>query len=74
MQESADGFSEEERDAAIYTLDKTLSTVLKLLAPITPFIPEHLWQTLYSETSIHTEGQEAESTEDYSKTTEEVRL
>ena len=68
-----EGFSEEERDAAIYTLHKVLSTVLKLLAPITPFITEHLWQTLYSETSIHTERQaEAEEVEDYSKTTEEV--
>ena len=27
-----EGFSEEERDAAIYTLHKVLSTVLKLLA------------------------------------------
>ena len=68
-----EGFSEEERDAAIYTLHKVLSTVLKLLAPITPFITEHLWQTLYSETSIHKERQaEAEEVEDYSKTTEEV--
>ena len=68
-----EGFSDEERDAAIYTLHKVLSTVLKLLAPITPFITEHLWQTLYSETSIHKERQaEAEEVEDYSKTTEEV--
>lgn len=52
-----EGFSDEERDAAIYTLHKTLSTILKLLAPITPFITEHLWQTLYSKNSIHHEKQ-----------------
>ncbi len=52
-----DGFSDEERDAAIYTLHKALSTILKLLAPITPFITDHLWQTIYSDSSIHLERQ-----------------
>ncbi len=47
------GFTDEERDGAIYTLHKTLSTILKLLAPITPFITEYLWKTLYSSESIH---------------------
>ena len=53
------GFTDEERDCAIYTLHKTLSTVLKLLAPITPFITEHLWKLLYSngDGSIHTQRQ-----------------
>ena len=50
-------YSDEERDGAIYTLHKTLSTILKLLAPITPFITEHLWRTLYSSESIHKENQ-----------------
>ncbi|MGQ0795713.1 MAG: valine--tRNA ligase [Nitrosopumilaceae archaeon] len=49
------GFSEEERDGAIYTLHKVLSTVLLLLAPITPFITDYLWQNLYSDKSIHKE-------------------
>ena len=48
-------FSDEEREAAIYTLHKVLSTILKLLAPITPFITEYLWKTLYSKDSIHNE-------------------
>jgi valyl-tRNA synthetase len=48
-------FSDEERDAAIYTLHKVLSTILKLMAPITPFITEYLWKTLYSKDSIHNE-------------------
>ena len=51
------GFSEDEKNAAIFTLHKTLSTILKLLAPITPLITEHLWQKLYSNGSIHKEGQ-----------------
>jgi len=38
------GFSEAERDGAIYTLHKVLSTLLKLLAPITPYITDFLWQ------------------------------
>jgi len=50
-------FSDEERDGAIFTLHKTLSTILKLLAPITPFITEHLWKILYSENSIHKQMQ-----------------
>jgi len=68
-----EGFSEEERDAAVHTLHRTLSTVLKLLAPIAPFITDHLWQTLYSEGSIHLERQaEAEESGDVSGLTEEV--
>lgn len=49
------GFSEQEKNSAISTLHKSLSTILKLLAPIAPFITEYLWQTLYSENSIHEE-------------------
>ncbi|MFB5606934.1 MAG: valine--tRNA ligase [Candidatus Nitrosomaritimum yanchengensis] len=67
------GFSDEERDGAIYTLHKTLSTILKLLAPITPFITDHLWRTLYSPQSIHKELQvEAEDVAYQSKVTEEI--
>ena len=67
------GFSEEEKNAAIKTLHKVLSTILKLLAPITPFITDHLWQTLYSEQSIHKQKQaEPESHEDYTHLTKEI--
>ena len=67
------GFSEEEKNSAIYTLHKTLSTILKLLAPITPFITDYLWQTLYSKESIHKEMQvEKESHEDMTKFTQEI--
>ena len=67
------GFSDDEKKGAIYTLHKVLSTVLKLLAPITPFISDYLWQQLYSKTSIHKESQvEPESLEDFSKFTKEI--
>ncbi|MCA9819303.1 MAG: valine--tRNA ligase [Nitrosarchaeum sp.] len=67
------GFSDEEREGAIFTLHKTLSTILKLLAPITPFITEYLWKSLYSEESIHLERQaEPESVEDNTSHTKEI--
>ncbi|MFH7880811.1 MAG: valine--tRNA ligase [Candidatus Aenigmatarchaeota archaeon] len=50
-----EGFSEEERKAAIYTLHKVLKICLKLLAPIIPFITDYIWLNLYSKKSIHTE-------------------
>ena len=66
-------FSDDEKNGAIYTLHKTLSTILKLLAPITPFITDHLWKTLYSQQSIHKEFQvESESPEDLTKFTKEI--
>jgi valyl-tRNA synthetase len=67
------GFTDDERDGAIYTLHKTLSTILKLLAPITPFITEYLWKTLYSSDSIHKQHQvEPELEYDQSKITKEI--
>jgi valyl-tRNA synthetase len=67
------GFSDAERDGAIFTLHKVLSTLLKLLAPITPFITDFLWQTLYSEKSIHTEQQaKQESNEDLTQHTQAI--
>jgi len=67
------GFSEDEKNAAIFTLHKTLSTILKLLAPITPLITEHLWQKLYSQESIHKEAQvKRESPKDMRSYTKEI--
>jgi valyl-tRNA synthetase len=66
-------FSDEEKNGAIYTLHKILSTILKLLAPITPFISDYLWMTLYSKDSIHKESQvEQEVVEDRTKFTKEI--
>lgn len=67
------GFSEQEKNAAICTLHKVLSTILKLIAPITPFITEYLWRELYSSESIHKQRQvESESPEDYTSFTKEI--
>lgn len=46
-------FSLELQRGAWFTLHKCLETVLKLLAPICPFITEALWLELYSKQSIH---------------------
>lgn len=67
------GFSDAERDGAIFTLHKVLSTLLKLLAPITPYITDFLWQTLYSDKSIHTEQQaKEESNENLTQHTQAI--
>jgi len=67
------GFSEEERDGAIYTLHKVLSTLLLLLAPIAPFITDYLWQNLYSDKTIHRERfAESENYEDWTEFTQSI--
>ncbi len=67
------GFTEEERDGAIYTLHKVLSSVLILLAPITPFITDYLWQNLYSQKTIHHEKfVGSEGYEDWTNYTKEI--
>ena len=67
------GFSDDERDGAIYTLHKVFSTILHLLAPITPFITDYLWQSLYSDKTIHKERfVEPENNEGLTKFTKEI--
>ena len=67
------GFSDEERDGSIYTLHKIFSTILRLLAPITPFITDYLWQSLYSDKTIHKERfVEPENNEGLTKFTKEI--
>jgi valyl-tRNA synthetase len=43
----------DSKRSAIYTLHRCLSTILRLIAPITPFIAEELWTKIYSSSSIH---------------------
>jgi valyl-tRNA synthetase len=50
------GVSAAQQKAAWYTLHTVLQNVLLLLAPITPFMSEHIWRQLYSKRSIHTES------------------
>lgn len=40
-------------DSALFTLHRVFSTILLLLAPLTPFISEELWIKMYSDKSIH---------------------
>ena len=47
------GFSQQEQEAAWFTLHTCLKTILLLLSPITPFITDYLWRRLYGEESVH---------------------
>jgi valyl-tRNA synthetase len=46
-------YSEEECRAAWYTLHTVLKLVLKLLAPIMPFITDYIWRQMYDPRGIH---------------------
>ncbi len=51
-----EGFSKEEQESALYTLHLCAKTLLKLLAPILPFLTDYLWREIYSRESIHKES------------------
>jgi len=46
-------FDEKVQRGAWYTLHTCLNTVIRLLAPICPFVTEALWRELYSSESVH---------------------
>ena len=46
-------FPEEEQRAAWFTLHEILSGVLRMLAPIMPFVTDAIWRKLYGDKSIH---------------------
>ncbi len=46
------GFTEKEQKAAWYTLHTVLKVVLRLLAPICPFITDYIWRAIYGG-SVH---------------------
>jgi valyl-tRNA synthetase len=51
-----EGFSKEEQEAAWFTAHEVLKNVLKLLAPIIPFMTDYIWREVYSSKSIHLES------------------
>ena len=46
-------FTEKVQRGAWFTLHTCLSTIVKLLAPLCPFVTEALWRELYSAESVH---------------------
>jgi valyl-tRNA synthetase len=50
------GISEKETKSAWYTLHYVMETILKLLSPITPFITDYIWRSVYSKESISKES------------------
>jgi valyl-tRNA synthetase len=60
--------------SALYTLHRCLSTVLLLMAPITPFIAEELWTKIYSTDTIHLQSmfREERTDEEMAKYTKQI--
>jgi len=59
--------------AACFTLHTCLKNILLLLAPITPFIAEHIWLQLYGKKSIHLQQfPKAEWRSELTKLTEKI--
>ncbi|MDP7079932.1 MAG: valine--tRNA ligase [Candidatus Undinarchaeales archaeon] len=54
---NSDGeFSEAQQKAAWFTLHYCMKTILKVTAPIMPFVTDHVWTTVYAKTTIHHEA------------------
>lgn len=51
-----EGFSMEEQESAFYTLHVCAKVILKLLAPIIPFLTDYVWREVYGKESIHKES------------------
>ena len=50
-----DGVTQEEQEAAWYTLHEVVRSLLLLLAPISPFITDYVWRRIYGTQSVHLE-------------------
>jgi len=50
-----EGFKEKEQKAAWYTLHLILKNLLRLFAPIAPYMTDYIWRELYGKGSIHKE-------------------
>jgi valyl-tRNA synthetase len=51
-----EGFSKKEQESAWFTVHEVLKNVLKLLAPIIPFMTDYIWREVYSKESIHSQS------------------
>ncbi len=51
-----EGFNEKEQESAWHTLHLVLKNLLKLFAPIAPYITDYVWRELYGKKSIHEES------------------
>jgi len=50
-----EGVTQEQKEAAWFTLHRVMRGVLLLTAPITPHITDHIWRRLYGQHSVHLE-------------------
>jgi len=50
-----EGFNKKEQKASWYTLHLILKNLLRLFAPIAPYMTDYIWRELYSKRSIHEE-------------------
>ena len=67
-------FSGDEQKSAWFALHETLRTILKALAPITPFITDRIYRELYSKKGIHRERYPAYQEELESDLTQHTEL
>lgn len=67
-------FSMDEQQSAWYALHETLKIILKLLAPITPFITDKIYRELYNKKGIHREKYPTPQKEWNSDLTEHTQL
>lgn len=46
-------YTGKDREAAAYTLNYVLENLLKVMAPVTPFVADHIYRDMYSKQSVH---------------------
>jgi isoleucyl-tRNA synthetase len=46
-------YTGKDKEAAVYTLNYAFENLLKVMAPVTPFIADHIYRDMYSKQSVH---------------------
>ncbi len=46
-------YTGKDKDAAIYTLNYVLENLLKLMAPVTPYVADNIYREMYGKDSVH---------------------